>query len=119
MGKFSSKSQKNETFSIAILDWEQWDPLWERNWDSRQIYRDQSLLLAKKMYPNATEDEQLDYSHRDFNDAAKEFMLETLKTCKKLRPGGKWGYYRFPDCHNQFNGDMNCDGKAVTWVLSR
>lgn len=68
------------------------------------------------MYPNSTAEEQLEYSHRDFNNAAKMFMLETLKACKKLRPVGKWGYYRFPDCHNQFNGDTKCDEKAVTWA---
>ena len=101
---------------IGILDWETWDPLWERNWDSRQIYRDKSLVLAQKTFPNSTAEQQLEYAHRDFNNAAKEFMLETLKTCKKLRPAGKWGYYRFPDCHNQFNGEMKCDAKAETWV---
>ena len=36
---------------LAVIDWEQWDPLWARNWDSRQIYRDASIELAKKENP--------------------------------------------------------------------
>ena len=28
---------------LAIIDWERWDPVWERNWDSRKVYQTESI----------------------------------------------------------------------------
>ncbi|KAL2102714.1 hypothetical protein ACEWY4_001882 [Coilia grayii] len=30
---------------LAVIDWEEWRPLWERNWGSKQIYRSLSVTL--------------------------------------------------------------------------
>ena len=34
----------NATYDgLAIIDWERWDPVWERNWDSRKVYQTESI----------------------------------------------------------------------------
>ena len=38
-------------------------------------------------------------------------MEMTLAKCKALRPGGKWGYYLFPECYN-YDGDKACSDKV-------
>uniref|UniRef100_A0A3P8UL04 Hyaluronidase n=1 Tax=Cynoglossus semilaevis TaxID=244447 RepID=A0A3P8UL04_CYNSE len=41
---------------LAVIDWEEWRPLWIRNWDSKDIYRNKSremtLKLGKNLRPN-------------------------------------------------------------------
>ena len=88
---------------LAVIDWEQWDPLWARNWDSRQIYRDASIELAKKENPDLPIKEVTEIAHAQFEKSARSFMEATLLELKKIRPNAKWGYYRFPDCHDGFS----------------
>ena len=42
------KTIPNKTFDgYGILDWESWRPLWDRNWDEKEIYRTKSMDLVK------------------------------------------------------------------------
>ena len=41
-------------------------------------------------------------------------MESTLLECKKIRPHAKWGYYRFPDCHNNMK-NPKCYKDAQNW----
>lgn len=43
---------------------------------------------------------------RRFEASGKEFVEETMKLVKQLRPAAKWGYYGFPYCFNM-NGQAN------------
>ena len=48
----------NQTYDgLAVIDWEQWDPIWDRNYDSRKIYQTASIEYAKQKYPGLDEKE--------------------------------------------------------------
>lgn len=36
----------------------------------------------------------------EFESAAQEFMVSTLRKAKSFRPKQLWGFYLFPDCYN-------------------
>ncbi|XP_026876196.2 hyaluronidase-2 [Electrophorus electricus] len=85
---------------LAVLDWEEWRPLWIRNWDAKDIYRNQSRRLISSKNPGWTPEEVAKVAQQDFELSAQRFMLETLRVAKSLRPGQLWGFYLFPDCYN-------------------
>ncbi len=33
---------------LAVIDWEEWRPIWIRNWDTKAIYKSQSQLLVSQ-----------------------------------------------------------------------
>ncbi|XP_060691817.1 hyaluronidase-1-like [Hemiscyllium ocellatum] len=85
---------------LAVIDWEEWRPLWVRNWGKMNIYRKNSKELARSKYPHLTESEILQIAKKEYEDAAKKFMRKTLKLGQILRPEACWGFYKFPDCYN-------------------
>ncbi|KAJ8259927.1 hypothetical protein GJAV_G00175090 [Gymnothorax javanicus] len=85
---------------LAVIDWEEWRPLWIRNWDTKDIYREQSRLLVAKKNTNWSADVVNKVAQQEFEMSAKKFMLETLRFAKSLRPNQLWGFYLFPDCYN-------------------
>nr|XP_013801191.1 PREDICTED: hyaluronidase-like [Apteryx mantelli mantelli] len=95
------RTMPSESFAgLAVIDWENWRPLWIRNWDKKNIYRSMSAQLVRRGNPGWT-DEQVDLRAKwEFEKAAVNFMSETLKLARSLRPRGWWGYYLFPDCYN-------------------
>lgn len=91
----------DEDFSgLAVIDWEYWRPQWARNWNTKNIYRQNSRKLISDMQENvsATDIERL--AKATFEESAKAFMKETIELGIKSRPKGLWGYYLYPDCHN-------------------
>ncbi|KAL2091277.1 hypothetical protein ACEWY4_013540 [Coilia grayii] len=85
---------------LAVIDWEEWRPLWIRNWEPKDVYRDQSRRLVAQKNPNWSADQVAKVAQQEFELSARKFMLETLRTAKSLRPGQLWGFYLFPDCYN-------------------
>ncbi|CAL9704876.1 unnamed protein product [Knipowitschia caucasica] len=85
---------------LAVIDWEEWRPLWIRNWDAKDIYRQHSKELVRQKYPTWPEEQVYRAAQQEFESSAKKFMLETLKLAKSLRPNQLWGFYLFPDCYN-------------------
>ncbi|MFM9958830.1 MAG: hypothetical protein ACKVZJ_12210 [Phycisphaerales bacterium] len=77
----------------AVIDYESWDPVWEL---TKPEYREASKQHTRRTAgPRAAEDiERL--AKASYESAAKRFMLETIRHCKKLRPRAKWGYYALP-----------------------
>uniref|UniRef100_A0A8C9DF51 Hyaluronidase n=1 Tax=Prolemur simus TaxID=1328070 RepID=A0A8C9DF51_PROSS len=99
-----------DNVGLAVIDWEEWRPTWARNWKPKDIYRNQSIKLVQQQNVHLSVKEAAKIAKVDFENAAKSFMQETLKLGKLLRPNHLWGYYLFPDCHNNnyrqpgFNG---------------
>lgn len=89
-----------EAKGLAVIDWEEWRPLWIRNWDTKDIYRRHSRDLVRQKNPTWPPDQVAKVAQQEFEMSARKFMLETLKQAKNLRPNQLWGFYLFPDCYN-------------------
>ncbi|XP_077307099.1 hyaluronidase-2-like [Lithobates pipiens] len=85
---------------LGVIDWEEWRPIWIRNWQMKDIYRQASRQLAASRYPDWTAEEVNKEAQYQFENSAREFMVETLRYAKRVRPNQLWGYYLFPDCYN-------------------
>ncbi|XP_054985065.1 hyaluronidase PH-20-like [Sorex araneus] len=91
---------KNDSVGLAVIEWENWRPLWDRNWGSKTIYKNKSIELVIKSNQSHDPSDATKKAKTDFEKAAKDFMLEILKLGKLLRPKNYWGFYLFPDCYN-------------------
>ncbi|XP_078065983.1 hyaluronidase-like isoform X2 [Mustelus asterias] len=118
---------------LAVIDWEEWRPLWDRNWGRLHIYRERSEELVRSKHPHLPESEILRIAKKQYEAAAQMFMRQTLKLGQTLRPKGYWGFYKFPDCYNYFKEDApnnytgHCNKKDIPrnnqltwlWKMSR
>uniref|UniRef100_UPI00398F3C37 hyaluronidase-5-like n=1 Tax=Pristiophorus japonicus TaxID=55135 RepID=UPI00398F3C37 len=106
---------------IAIINWENWRPQWIRNWDQKDIYRIKSVELV--MYRNhlLNMSDAIVIATDEFEEQAKNLMLETLKLGKSLRPNHLWGYYLYPECYNHNYKDLtiNYTGSCPDIEISR
>lgn len=85
---------------LSVIDWEEWRPLWVRNWETKDIYRRHSRELVQQKNPTWSPEQATKAAQQDFEKSAMKFMLETLRHAKNLRPKQLWGFYLFPDCYN-------------------
>lgn len=106
---------------LAVIDWEEWRPLWIRNWDMKDIYRNKSRELVAKKNPRWAAEQVSKVAQQEFELSARKFMLETLKHAKNLRPNQVWGFYLFPDCYNHDykNNLKNYTGHCPPWEINR
>ncbi|KAK3574982.1 hypothetical protein QTP86_019690 [Hemibagrus guttatus] len=88
------------TKGLAVIDWEEWRPLWIRNWDMKSIYKNQSMLLVSKKNPTWDQGHVMKVAQQEFEMSGRNFMLRSLQLAKSLRPNQFWGFYLFPDCYN-------------------
>ncbi|XP_068568324.1 hyaluronidase-1 [Cebidichthys violaceus] len=105
---------------LAVVDWESWRPVWERNWDSKQVYWVGSKALVRSRHPDWSP-AQVDAAARvEFEKAGRKFMEETLKLGQQERPNGLWGYYGFPNCYNYYSEkSTNYTGECPPVELKR
>ncbi|XP_076860759.1 hyaluronidase PH-20-like [Brachyhypopomus gauderio] len=85
---------------LTVIDWESWDPLWVRNWDSLEIYQKFSIQYAKEKNPSLSSEEAITVAKQQFQKAACAYMEQTIQQGIQMRPKYLWGYYLFPDCNN-------------------
>nr|XP_009671388.1 PREDICTED: hyaluronidase-3 isoform X3 [Struthio camelus australis] len=85
---------------LAVVDWEEWRPLWARNWGAKRIYQVASERWVWDRHPHLPAPWRLRLAQEEFEQAAQALMEQTLLLGKTLRPEGLWGFYRFPDCFN-------------------
>lgn len=96
----SGSLQPNFT-GVAVIDWEEWQPLWKRNIGTKMEYRRQSRLLVRQERPNLSERAITSLARQQFEESARRFMEETLQSTVRDRPKGFWGFYGFPVCFNK------------------
>nr|XP_004664329.1 hyaluronidase-2 [Jaculus jaculus]XP_044992948.1 hyaluronidase-2 [Jaculus jaculus] len=89
-----------EPAGLAVIDWEHWRPVWVRNWQDKDVYRQSSRQLVASHHPDWPSDRIVKQAQYEFEFAARQFMLETLRRVKAVRPRHLWGFYLFPDCYN-------------------
>ncbi|XP_005508921.2 hyaluronidase-3 [Columba livia] len=98
---------------LAVVDWEEWRPLWAQNWGPKRIYRVASEQWVQDRHGLLPVRRQLRLARQEFEQAAQALMEETLLLGRTLRPGGLWGFYRFPDCLNSnWAKDTNYTGQC-------
>nr|XP_021494449.1 hyaluronidase PH-20-like [Meriones unguiculatus] len=97
---------------LAVINWEEWSPIWGRNLIPKDIYKNKSIELVKTQNPGIDILEATIKAKQQFEEAGKKFMDETLKLGKKLRPKYLWGFYQFPDCYNNKYVHSDYDGKC-------
>ncbi|XP_036435015.1 hyaluronidase-3 [Colossoma macropomum] len=85
---------------LAVLDWEAWRPMWSRNFGHKRVYRRLSKELVWLKYPEMSERKVTSVARMEFEQAAKDFMEETLRLGLRECPKGLWGFYGFPSCYN-------------------
>ncbi|XP_068614640.1 hyaluronidase-1-like [Brachionichthys hirsutus] len=88
---------------LAVVDWESWRPVWERNWGEKRMYWLGSEALVRAKHPDWSPEQVAAAARLEFEDAARKFMEETLKLGQKERPNGLWGFYDFPTCYNYYH----------------
>ncbi|XP_074538179.1 hyaluronidase-3 [Halichoeres trimaculatus] len=86
---------------LAVIDWEEWQPLWERNFGAKMEYRRLSKLLVKQERPDLSKRATASQARLMFEERARRFMEETLKVALRDHPRGLWGFYGFPGCFNR------------------
>lgn len=118
--QMSSLLQPNFT-GLAVIDWEEWQPLWERNFGTKMQYRRLSKLLVKQERPDLSDGAMISLARRKFEKSAREFMEETLRSAVSDRPNGLWGFYGFPVCfnkHKRKTGRTDNNHVFSSWVTS-
>ncbi|XP_058486503.1 hyaluronidase-1 [Solea solea] len=106
---------------MAVVDWESWRPVWERNWTKKKVYMEASKALVRSKHPDWKPAQVNVEAQKNFEEAGRKFMEETLKLGKQERPNGLWGYYGFPGCYNyQYtNSSTNYTGECPAIELKR
>ncbi|XP_041048645.1 hyaluronidase-2-like [Carcharodon carcharias] len=113
--------RSRSTKGLAVIDWEEWRPLWIRNWKDKQIYRNSSRRLVSERHPDWTESDLNREAQFEFEQSAQRFMAETLRRARNSRPHSMWGFYLFPDCYNHDykNNMANYTGRCPDVEISR
>ncbi|ELV10417.1 hyaluronidase-3 [Tupaia chinensis] len=105
---------------LAVLDWEEWFPLWAGNWGRRRAYWAASWAWAQRAFPKLAPQEQLHKARTGFEQAGRALMEDTLRLGQALRPHGLWGFYRYPACGNGWHGKASiCTGRCHAATLAR
>ncbi|XP_051707583.2 hyaluronidase-3 [Oryctolagus cuniculus] len=105
---------------LAVLDWEEWYPLWSGNRGRRRAYQAASRAWAQRMFPDWDPREQLHEARTGFERAARALMEDTLRLGQALRPHGLWGFYRYPACGNGWHSKAsNYTGHCRAATLAR
>ena len=85
---------------LGVVDWEDWRPLYDRNWGTKRIYQKLSIGYAQQHDPSLTLEQAEVEAKKQFESAARNFMEGTVKLAISERPEYLWGFYLFPNCYN-------------------
>uniref|UniRef100_A0A8C6S9H9 Hyaluronidase n=1 Tax=Neogobius melanostomus TaxID=47308 RepID=A0A8C6S9H9_9GOBI len=99
-----------KTKGLAVIDWESWRPVWERNWGTKRIYQTLSLAHVLKTNRYLTQRQATEKAKHQFQVAAKSWMSGMLAMGKAMRPNYLWGFYLFPNCYNYNWNDSQFTG---------
>ncbi|KAJ1371286.1 hypothetical protein KIN20_033203 [Parelaphostrongylus tenuis] len=89
-----------EDFSgIAVIDFEEWRPLFKLNWGKKAVYKKESIRLVRERHPTLSHKSAKMMAELEFDAAAKKIFLLTIGLARELRPNARWGFYGFPYCN--------------------
>lgn len=101
-----------DSSGLVVIDWESWRPLWDRNWGSKEMYRERSIDHARNRNQSLSQQDLTNRAKRQFEEAGRKFMAETLSLGLGERPSRLWGFYLFPDCYNYGWEDPGYSGRC-------
>ncbi|KJH41058.1 hyaluronoglucosaminidase, partial [Dictyocaulus viviparus] len=84
---------------IAVIDFEEWRPLYKLNWGKKAVYKKESIQLVRQQYPSISKKSAEEMARKEFDAAAKKIFLSTIQLAQQLRPFARWGFYGFPYCN--------------------
>uniref|UniRef100_A0A0K0F6P6 Hyaluronidase n=1 Tax=Strongyloides venezuelensis TaxID=75913 RepID=A0A0K0F6P6_STRVS len=94
-----SKIIPNPDFDgVAVIDVEEWRPTYDSNWGKKRIYREESLQHVLTRFPYLKRNQAIKIAKQEFDEAAYNFLMYTLKECQIWRPKAKFGFYSLPIC---------------------
>ncbi|XP_056281221.1 hyaluronidase PH-20-like isoform X4 [Pseudoliparis swirei] len=97
---------------LAVIDWEEWRPLWDRNWGTKRIYQTLSVAHLMRTNRSMTVHQATEKAKQHFQVAAKSFMSGMLAMGRTMRPNYLWGFYLFPNCYNYVWEKPNYTGRC-------
>jgi hyaluronoglucosaminidase len=101
-GKQVERQFPDPNFSGVVgLDWEHWFPLWDMNanMDPNMVgYNEASLADVRHRFPELGLAAATTKAKEEFETAALQLMVQTVKTASKLRPKGLFGFFGYPGC---------------------
>ena len=115
--RISTLLRQNFT-GLAVIDWEEWQPLWERNFGSKMKYRRFSKELVRQGRPALSERAVALLAKQQFEESARKFMEETLQSAVRDRPKGLWGFYGFPACLNKHKRQTGRTNTVLSSLVS-
>lgn len=86
--------------SLVVVDWENWNPQWDRNWGNRIIHKNYSLAFTRNRHPDRSEMKVGRVAQQEFENAGRSITNTTLTLALEMRPKCLWGFYLHPDCYN-------------------
>nr|XP_029523162.1 hyaluronidase PH-20-like [Oncorhynchus nerka] len=104
---------------LAVIDWEDWRPLWARNWGSKWIYRTLSVTHARQRDRSFTAWRATATAKKQFQAETRIYMPETLSLGSRLRPNYQWGFYLFPNCYNHGWMEPGYTGRCTKEVMGQ
>lgn len=91
------------------LDFESWDPLWDR---TGVAYQNVSIALVKKAHPSWTVAQVLAEATNEWEAAAMNLLVTTMQFVKKIRPKLKIAMYCYP-LREYWNGYNSSAGDGL------
>lgn len=95
---------------LCIIDYSAWRPLWERTPDStsdlafdaldtdvQDDWRDAIRELMPEMLAGKSTEQAAGVFKKTYEAQVRNFLLPTLRECKRLRPKARWGFFGFPE----------------------
>ncbi|XP_030621689.1 hyaluronidase-5 [Chanos chanos] len=102
----------NTSPGLAVIDWEEWLPMFDRSLETMELYRKLSINYTRELDPSLTIEQAIRRAKWHFQTNARKYMEKTIGLGLTLRPKYLWGYYLFPDCHNYEWEDSDYTGKC-------
>ncbi|CAG9801227.1 unnamed protein product [Chironomus riparius] len=101
------KQIPNKTYDgIAVVDFEEWRPIFRQNFGDHKIYKESTLLYVNRKHPTWTRDQIEAQATTLFENGALNFMNRTIRRARKLRPNALWGFYGYPHCFNRYRTQL-------------
>ncbi|CAI2339977.1 unnamed protein product [Caenorhabditis sp. 36 PRJEB53466] len=94
---------------IAVIDIEEFRPMWELSWGGFEVYKRESIRLSRQQHPYWSPKQIAWEAEKAYEKASQKFFIETIRLGRRLRPKAKWGYYLFPKCNGNVGQTYETD----------